>query len=472
MLRLESTILKNLIYNEQYMRKVIPFLKTEYFKEQTERLLFKYISHFIERFKSPPTFEALVIEITESHAIKEDQVKDSVDLLKDIHADRAEPTDIPWLVEQTEKFCKDSALYNAILEAVSIMDDSSKDNKKKPKEIIPEILQQALAVSFDPHVGHDYLIQSDSRFDFYHKKEKKIPFDLDFFNRVTRGGFSIKTLNVFLAGTGVGKTLVMCHMAAAALAQGYNVLYITLEMAEEKIAERIDANLLNVSLDDLHHISKEEYDRKFSSLKQKTHGKLIIKEYPTAAASTHHFRGLLNELSLKKSFRPDIIVVDYLNICASSRIKMGGSVNSYGYIKAIAEELRGLGVEYSVPVITATQTTRGGFDNSDLELTDTSESFGLPATADFFAAIISTEDLEKLGQFMIKQLKNRYNDRAVNKKFVVGVDKSKMKLFDVSQSAQQGLQDAGQDPQKPIGLDKKPFEKKPMNPKVFSQFKV
>lgn len=471
MLRLESTILKNLIYNESYMRKVIPFLKSEYFKEQTERILFKHISHFIERFKSPPTFEALVIEITEAPSIKEDQVKDSIDLLKDIHQDRTEPTDIPWLIEQTEKFCKDSALYNAILEAVSIIDETGKD-KKKPKEFIPELLQQALAVSFDPHVGHDYLIQSDDRFDSYHKKEKKIPFDLDFFNKVTKGGFSIKTLNVFLAGTGVGKTLVMCHMAAAALALGYNVLYITLEMAEERIAERIDANLLNVPLDNLRQLSKEDYDRRVSVLRQKTNGKLIIKEYPTAAASTHHFRGLLNELSLKKSFKPDLVIVDYLNICASSRIKMGGSVNSYGYIKAIAEELRGLAVEYSVPVITATQTTRGGYDNSDLELTDTSESFGLPATADFFAAIISTEDLEKLGQFMIKQLKNRYNDRGVNKKFVVGVDKSKMKLFDVSQSAQQGLQDAGQDQPKTVGLTSTPFEKKPMSKKTFSQFKV
>ncbi len=471
MLRLESTILKNLIYNESFMRKVIPFLKLEYFKEQTERLLFKHISLFIEKYKSPPTFEALVIEITESTSVKEEQISDAVELLKDIHGDRSEPTDIPWLVSQTEKFCKDSALHNAILEAVSIMDESSRE-KKKPKESIPEILQQALAVSFDPNVGHDYLLQSDGRYESYHKKEKKLPFDLEFFNKVTKGGFSIKTLNVFLAGTGVGKTLVMCHMAAAALAQNHNVLYITLEMSEEKIAERIDANLLNVPLDDLQNITKQDYDRRFSTLKQKTHGKLIIKEYPTASASFHHFRGLLNELALKKTFKPDLIIVDYLNICASSRIKKGGSTNSYEYIKAIAEELRGLAVECSVPLITATQTTRSGFDNTDLELTDTSESFGLPATADFFAAIISTEELEKMNQFMIKQLKNRYNDKTTNKRFVIGVDKSKMRLYDVSQSAQQGLQDSGQVKEDTDKTQRKPFERKPMDRKTFSSFKV
>lgn len=469
MLRLETTILKNLIYNEAYMRKVIPFLKSEYFKEQTERLLFKHISLFIEKYKNPPTFEALVIEITESTTSKEDQIKDAVDLLKDIQADKDQPTDIPWLLVHTEKFCKDSALYGAVLEAVSIMDDGGKEKDKKPKESIPGLLQSALAVSFDPSVGHDYMLDSDSRFEAYHTKVKKIPFDLEFFNKITKGGFSIKTLNVFLAGTGVGKTLVMCHIAAAALAAGYNVLYITLEMAEEKIAERIDANLLNVPLDDLENISKADYDRRFSTLKQKTHGKLIIKEYPTAGASVHHFRGLINEIALKKSFSPDIILVDYINICMSSRIKMGGSTNSYGYVKAIAEELRGLAVENLVPLVTATQTTRGGFESTDLELTDTSESFGLPATADFFAAIISTEELDKMNQFMIKQLKSRYNDKGANKRFVIGVDKPKMRLYDVSQTAQQGIQDAGQPQQQEV--QRKPFEKK-QSKDVFSQFKI
>jgi len=451
------------------MRKVIPFLKAEYFKEQTERLLFTHISRFIEKFKSLPTFEALIIEITESTNTKEEQIKDAVDLLKDINLDKAEPTDIPWLLGQTEKFCKDSALYNAVLEAVSIMDESDKKNKK-PREVIPFILQQALSVSFDPHVGHDYMLQSDDRFAAYHKKEKKIPFDLEFFNKITKGGFSVKTLNVFLAGTGVGKTLLMCHLAGAALSAGYNVVYITLEMAEEKIAERIDANLLNVKLDDLEKISKQDYDRRFSIFKNKTQGKLIVKEFPTASASCHHFRGLLSELALKKSFKPDLIFVDYINICASARIKMGGGANSYEYVKAIAEELRGLAVEYCVPLVTATQTTRSGFESTDLELTDTSESFGLPATADFFAAIISTEDLEKMGQYMIKQLKNRYNDKANNKRFVIGVDKPKMRLHDVSQTAQQGLQDAGQTTPN-VAQERKPFERKPINKDDLSKFK-
>lgn len=425
------------------MRKVIPFLKEDYFKETSERILFKHISSFIDRFKTIPTFEALVIEITESQAHKEDQIKDAIDLLREIHKDRLEPTDIPWLTTQTEKFCKDSALYNAILESVGIMDETNTKNKKS-KEAIPDILQQALAVSFDPNVGHDYLDQSEVRYELYHKKEKKVPFDLEFMNKITKGGFSIKTLNVFLAGTGVGKSLVMCHMAASALARGYNILYITMEMSEEKIAERIDANLLNITVDDLMKLDKTEYDRRFSTLKSKTHGKLIIKEYPTSSASVHHFRGLLNELAIKKTFRPHLIVVDYINICCSYRIKAGSNVNSYGYIKAIAEELRGLAVEYAVPIISATQTTRGGFDNSDVEMTDVSESFGLPHTVDFFAAIITTEDLEKLNQYMFKQLKNRYSDVTKNRKFIVGVDKPKMKLYDVSPTAQTNIQNSGQ----------------------------
>lgn len=464
MFRLESTILKNLVYNEAYMRKVIPFLKSEYFKERTERTVFDQIAAFIDKYRNLPTHEALVINITESRELKEDQVKDAVDLLKQIHIDRTEPTDLQWLSEATEKFCQESALYNAVLEAVQIMDD--KGDKKKPKESIPDILTQALAVTFDPHVGHDYMQDSESRFEFYHHTEKKIPFDLEFFNKITRGGFSIKTLNIFLAGTGVGKTLVMCHLAAAALSRGFNVLYITMEMAEERIAERIDANLLNVDINTLEKITKADYDKRFANLRSKTQGKLIIKEYPTASASTLHFRSLLNELLLKKTFKPDIVFVDYLNICASSRIRMGGNVNSYTYIKSVAEELRGLGVEFKVPVVSATQTTRAGFDSSDLEMTDTSESFGLPATADFMAAIITTEELEQLNQFLIKQLKNRYQDKTTNKKFVVGVDKTKMRLYDVAASAQINITDAGQKKEEP-----KPFEKS-RTTRDFTKFKV
>lgn len=472
MQRLESTILKNLIYNEAYMRKVLPFLRSDYFKEQTERAIFTQISVFIDKYKNPPTYEALVINITETSSLKEEQIRDTIDLLKEIHKDRCEPTDIPWLTESTEKFCKDAALYNAILEAVAIMDEGGKDKSRKPKEAIPEILTQALGVSFDPNVGHDYLEQSAHRYEFYHLKEQKVPFDIEFLNKITNGGFSVKTLNMFLAGTGVGKTLVLCHLAANALSQGRNVLYITMEMSEERIAERIDANLLNVDISELKKLSKSEYDRKFGALRSKTNGKLIIKEYPTASASTLHFRSLLNELMLKKSFRPDIIFVDYLNICCSSRVRPGGNVNTYTYIKSIAEELRGLAIEYVVPIISATQTTRSGFDNSDIELTDTSESFGLPATADFFAAIITTEDLEKLNQFMFKQLKNRYQDATVNKRFVVGVDKPKMRLYDVSQSGQQGIRDAGDVQHQNVDIKmNKPFERDPNKKMKFSDFK-
>jgi replicative DNA helicase len=468
MVRLEQTILKNLIYCEPFMRKVIPFLKETYFAEPTERLVFKEIASFVERYKNPPTHEALVIGLTETKNLKEEQVRDGVELLKQVHMDRKEPTDLPWLNEQTEKFCQDSALHNAVLEAVSIMDDHGGPDRKS-KGSIPEILTQALGVSFDPHVGHDYMEQSDTRFDFYHAKEEKIPFDLEYFNKITGGGFSIKTLNIFLAGTGVGKTLVMCHMAAAAMARGIDVLYITMEMAEQKIAERVDANLLNVELNLLKKLSKAEYDTKFEHLRSKSHGKLIIKEYPTASASVLHFRALLNELALKKSFRPKLIFIDYLNICASSRIKQGGNVNSYTYIKAIAEELRGLAVEHKVPIVSATQTTRGGFDNSDLELTDTSESFGLPATADFMAAIISTDELDTLNQFMIKVLKNRYMDKNINKKFVVGVDRAKMRLYDVAASAQTNIVQSGQTKQPE---DRKPFERKTFDASKFKGIKV
>ena len=360
-------------------------------------------------------------------------------MLDQLHKVKNEPTELQWLTEQTEKFCQDKAIYNAIMEAVQILD--SKTDKGKGE--IPKILSDALGVSFDSNIGHDYIGDYENRYDFYHKKEEKVPFDLDFFNKITKGGLPNKTLNIALAGTGVGKSLFMCHVAAGCISQGYDVLYITMEMAEEKIAERIDANLLNIRLDDLHIISKDDYTKRFQSLQNKTHGRLIIKEYPTASAGSMHFRSLLNELHLKKNFRPKIIFIDYLNICCSSRLKAGANVNSYTYIKAIAEELRGLAVEFNVPIVSATQTTRSGYSNSDVDLTDTSESFGLPATADFMFALINTEELEQLNQIMVKQLKNRYNDPSSNKKFVIGVDRAKMRLYDVEETAQK-LVDSGQ----------------------------
>jgi len=455
MVRLESTILKNLIYNENYMRKVLPFLRADYFKEPTEQLLFKEVSAFVDKYKNPPTHEALIINLTESHSLKEEQIRDGIELLKQVHSGRSEPTDIPWLNDQTEKFCKDAALYNAVLEAVAALDETKAGTGKTSKEGIPDLLIKALGVSFDPSVGHNYLLDSDRRFEYYHKKDNKIPFDLEFFNKITNGGFSDKTLNIWLAGTGVGKTLLMCHCAASQLLLGYNVLYITMEMAEEQIAKRIDANLLNVDLNLLQQITKPEYDAKFAALRSRAHGKLIIKEYPTASASTLHFRSLLNELALKKSFKPHIIFIDYLNICASSRIRMGGNVNSYTYVKAIAEELRGLGQSEVVPIVSATQTTRAGFGNSDLELTDTSESWGLPQTADFMAAIISNEELERMNQYMIKQLKNRYLDKGVNKKGMIGVDYSKMRLFDVLKCAQENISESGNEKK----TERRPFER-------------
>jgi archaellum biogenesis ATPase FlaH len=368
--------------------------------------------------------------------------------LNDIHQNKDEPTEEQWLIEQTEKFCQDKAIYNAIMESVSIMDDKT---SKKSKGEIPQLLSDALGVSFDANVGHDYINDADSRYDFYHRVESRIRFDLDIFNKITKGGMPTKTLNICLAGTGVGKSLFMCHVAASCISNGHNVLYITLEMAEERIAERIDANLLNIDIQELNTISKADYDRKFNALKNKTQGKLIIKEYPTAAASTLHFRALLQELHLKKNFKPEIIFIDYLNICSSGRMKPGNSVNSYTYIKAIAEELRGLAVEFAVPIVSATQTTRSGFTNSDPGLEDTSESFGLPATADFMFALISTEELEQLGQIMVKQLKNRYSDPNTYKRFVVGIDRGKMKLFDAEADAQTNIADSGQEiPDKPI----------------------
>jgi len=439
-MKLEQAILKNLIYNEDYLRKVLPFLKDDYFSDRTERALYNEITSFTETYNTPPTIEALSIAIKEKNNLSDDEVKSCETYLQEIEAHSKDQTEIQWLVDKTEKFCQEKAVYNAVLGAISILDGK---DKSKNKGAIPSILSDALAVSFDTTVGHDYLENSDERYEFYHRKEERIPFDLEYFNKITKGGLPAKTLNIALAGTGVGKSLFMCHVAAGAMVQGKNALYITLEMAEEKIAERIDANLLNVTLDDLMVLPKEMYDKKVAKVREKTTGKLIIKEYPTASASTSHFRTLLNELNLKRSFKPDIIFVDYINICCSSRIKAGANINSYTYVKSIAEELRGLAVEYNVPIVSATQTTRSGFTSSDPGLEDTSESFGLPATADLMFALISSEELEELGQIMVKQLKNRYNDPGYYKRFTVGVDRSKMKLYDIEQSAQLGIADAG-----------------------------
>jgi replicative DNA helicase len=442
MTRLEQTILKNLIYNEAFTRKVIPFIRSDYFSDDAERIVFKEVFDFTNKYKNLPSHEALVINLTESKSLTEPQVKSAIELLNSIKETKDETVELAWITEQTEKFCQDKAIYNAIMESVHILDDKQ---SKRSKGEIPKLLSDALGVSFDSNVGHDYMQDFDDRYDFYHRVESRVRFDLDIFNKITKGGLPVKTLNIALAGTGVGKSLFMCHMAGSCLSQGHNVLYITMEMAEEKIAERIDANLLNVDFNELHTMSKNDYERKFESLKVKTHGKLIIKEYPTASASALHFRALLNELALKKSFKPDIIFIDYLNICASARIKPGGNVNSYTYIKSIAEELRGLAVENNLPIVSATQTTRSGFTNSDPGLEDTSESFGLPATADFMFALITNEELESLNQILVKQLKNRYSDPNAFKRFVVGVDRSKMRLYDVEESAQQGITDSGQD---------------------------
>ena len=416
-------------------------MRADYFGDNTEKVVFKEIFEFVNKYKNLPTHESLVINFTESKSLTEVEVRDSIELLNEMHVSREEKVESKWLVEQTEKFCQDKAIYNAIMESVSILDDK---NGIKPKGEIPKLLSDALGVSFDQHIGHDYMSDYESRFDFYHKVESRVKFDLDIFNKITKGGLPTKTLNIALAGTGVGKSLFMCHVAGACLSQGQNVLYITLEMAEERIAERIDANLLNIDLNELQTMTKEDYERKFKVLQNKAHGKLIIKEYPTASASSLHFRALLSELHLKKNFVPDIIFIDYLNICASARIKAGGSVNSYTYIKSIAEELRGLAVEHNVPIVSATLTTRSGFSNSDVGLEDTSESFGLPATADFMFALITTEELQQLNQIMVKQLKNRYSDPNNNKRFVVGVDRGKMRLYDAEPSAQADITDSGQ----------------------------
>jgi len=436
---IEITILKNLIHNDEYSRKVIPFINKEYFEEFHQKIIFEEVCTFIVKYNSLPTKETLIIESEKRTDITEDvfgKIQDCVGLLDDT------PNDLQWLLDTTEKWCKDRAIYLALVESIAIADGN---NDKKNQDAIPSILSDALAVSFDNQVGHDYLEDYEQRYESYHRKEDKIPFDLDYFNKITKGGLPNKTLNVALAGTGVGKSLFMCHMAAATLLQGKNVLYVTLEMAEEKIAERIDANLLNVNIQDIVDLPQVMFEKKVTNLAKKTQGTLIIKEYPTASAHSGHFKSLLSELSLKKSFKPDIIFIDYLNICASSRYKANGNVNSYSYIKAIAEELRGLAVEANLPIVSATQTTRSGYGNSDVDLTDTSESFGLPATADLMFALISTEELESLSQIMVKQLKNRYHDPTINKRFVVGIDRGKMKLYDCEQSAQDDILDSGQE---------------------------
>ena len=433
--QVEFLILRNLLYNEEYLRKVLPFIKSEYFEDTNQKIVFEEIVSFVQEYNKLATKEILCIEVENRKDITDTSFKEIVHLIDNLND---VPIELNWIVDTTEKWCRDRAIYLALMESIHIAD--GKDEKKN-RDSIPSILSDALAVSFDNHVGHDYLEDYEQRYESYHKKEEKIEFDLEFFNKITKGGLPNKTLNIALAGTGVGKSLFMCHVAASVLLQGKNVLYITLEMAEERIAERIDANLLNVPIQEISELPKQIFENKVTNLAKKTQGTLIIKEYPTASAHSGHFKSLLNELALKKSFRPDIIFIDYLNICASSRYRGNLSVNSYSYIKAIAEELRGLAVEFNVPIVSATQTTRSGYGSSDVELTDTSESFGLPATADLMFALISTEELEGLGQILVKQLKNRYNDPTIHKRFIVGIDRAKMRLYDCEQSAQDDILD-------------------------------
>jgi len=437
--RIEITIIRNLIHNEDFSRKVIPFLEPSYFERRSDKILFEEISSFIVKYGCSVTIEALNIEVENRSDVTDDEVKEINETTQYLNDS---PVDQQWLFDVTEKWCRDRAIYLALMESIHIADGN---DEKKNRDAIPSILSDALAVAFDNNVGHDYLQNYEERYDYYHKKEEKIEFDLDYFNKITKGGLPNKTLNIALAGTGVGKSLFMCHHASSVLLQGRNVLYITMEMAEEKIAERIDANLLDVSIQNLNDLPKKTFEKKVINISKKTQGQLIIKEYPTASAHAGHFKTLLNELALKKSFKPDIIFIDYLNICASSRYRAGSNVNSYSYIKAIAEELRGLAVETNVPVVSATQTTRSGYGSSDVDLTDTSESFGLPATADLMFALISTEDLEGLNQLMVKQLKNRYNDPTIFKRFVIGVDRAKMRLYDCEQKAQEDILDNGQE---------------------------
>ena len=437
--KVESLILRNLIHNEEYVRKVIPFIKSEYFEDFNQKVVFEEILKFVQDYNQPATKEVLCIEVEKRQDINDTSFKEITQMVSYLDDD---PSEFNWLVDTTEKWCRDRAIYLALMESIALADGK---DEKKGRDAIPGILSDALAVSFDTHIGHDYLQDYEKRYETYHRKEEKISFDLEFFNKITKGGLPNKTLNIALAGTGVGKSLFMCHVASSVLLQGKNVLYITLEMAEERIAERIDANLLNVPIQDIAELPKQMFENKVANLAKKTQGTLIIKEYPTASAHSGHFESLLNELALKKSFRPDIIFIDYLNICSSSRFRGGSNVNSYTLVKSIAEELRGLAVEFNVPIVSATQTTRSGYGSSDVELTDTSESFGLPATADLMFALISTEELEGLGQILVKQLKNRYNDPTIHKRFVVGIDRAKMRLYDCEQSAQQDILDNGKD---------------------------
>ena len=437
--KVEILILRNLLYNEKYLRKVVPFIRADYFEDTHQKIVFEEILKFVQEYNQPSTKEVLCIEVEKRSDINDTSFQEITKLIS--YLDDV-PTDFDWLVDTTEKWCRDRAIYLALMESIHIADGN---DEKKNRDSIPTILSDALAVSFDTHIGHDYLLDYERRYELYHKKESRVEFDLEYFNKITKGGLPSKTLNIALAGTGVGKSLFMCHVASSVLLQGKNVLYITLEMAEEKIAERIDANLLNVPIQEITDLPKIMFENKVTNLAKKTQGTLIIKEYPTASAHSGHFKSLLNELALKKSFRPDIIFIDYLNICASSRYRGNLSVNSYSYIKAIAEELRGLAVEANVPIVSATQTTRSGYGSSDVELTDTSESFGLPATADLMFALISTEELENLGQIMVKQLKNRYNDPTIHKRFIVGIDRAKMRLYDCEQSAQEDVLDKGKD---------------------------
>lgn len=436
--RIESSIISNLINNEEFARKVIPHLKSDYFMDRVEAIVASTIMSFFESFNKPATKEIISIEIGNIKGISDKELQDLNQYVENLEF---VDTHTDWLIQETEKFCKERSVYNAIVKSIAIIEGK---DQNFTQDALPSILSDALAVSFDNSVGHDYMEDANSRYDFYHEQEERLPFDLEIFNKITGGGLPKKTLNIALAGTGVGKSLFMCHVAAGALLQSRNVLYITMEMAEKRIAERIDANLMNLTMDELKTVDRETFNSKLAKLQKKSRGKLIVKEYPTAGAHAGHFRALLEELKVKKNFAPDIIMIDYLNICASQRMKQGGSINSYTYVKSIAEELRGLAIEYNVPILSATQTTRGGYNNSDVGLEDTSESFGLPATADLMFALISNEELQELNQIIVKQLKNRYNDPNYYKRFVVGIDRSRMKLYDVEASAQEDIHDSGQ----------------------------
>ena len=449
---IERTILNSLIQNEDYVRKAIPYLKEEYFHDLADKTVYNIICEYFDKYNKPPTVEAISVELSNKNNLSEQQYTAATELVKGFEEN---DNDEDWLLDETEKFCQDKAVYNAIMESISIIDGKT----DKGRGALPTILSDALSVSFDPHIGHDFIDDAEQRWEFYHTEEVKIKFDLELMNKITKGGLSKKTLNICLAGTGVGKSMFMCHCAAANLRDQKNVLYITLEMAEERIAERIDANMMAATIDEVRGYEKEEYDKKIKRIENNYKGKIVIKEYPTTGAGSNHFRYLLQELKVKKNFIPDIIYIDYLNICMSARIKYGAGVNSYTYIKAIAEELRGLAVEYDVPVVSATQTTRSGFTSSDLGLEDTSESFGLPATADFMFAIISTEELENLNQILVKQLKNRYSDPSTDKRFVLGVDRAKMTLYDTEQSAQDDI------------LDEAIFDHTPTGEAIMDKFK-